>query len=614
MLLLISCTAEDPNDENVIYSKKYEAVLVLGEGVTEKDVVSVKIAYQKSTGRDIAVALADSEPSAREIIIGKTDRQLSLEAYELLGGAEIADGYYICSDEKSVAIAFDEALFGVDVCFNEAIRHFVSEHMQEERLKLSDGVVCFESFDMIERQRERDEEETLKLWELKEEQLAEKLGGEDADTAKSIISSLKDIRAVFAKDDELTAWLAGLYDPVSGGFYYSNSAKAAEGYLPDLESTAQALSLAEAMLSDRDETLTDLFGEERSKKLVSFVKKMQDPVSGYFYHPQWPAAEADKNQEGRQRDLISALYILDRFGASPTYDAPNGAKGDGIAAETAFADGIESSGESVAIPLAARNEGTYVPVQLASEAAFKEYLSTFGIKSDTAAACERIYSEIPLYLDVIDALKKEGKSYPLANVLHNFLYENQNKETGFWSTSSEISRADMETFLTVVKIYNAIETAIPRYDAVLSTMVSLLRFDGEIEDISAVSDTWMTLAAAVGNLTSYTYGKEIYLNSLKTSLASLYRSLDKALPRTAEILKSFAKGDGALLSTTPQYSASHAYGMPKAPAQTAEGDINAAFLAVNNIWISIFVVLDSGYVPIFTVSDRMIFKSTMEMR
>ena len=36
-------------------------------------------------------------------------------------------------------------------------------------------------------------------------------------------------------------WLAGLWEPEIGGFYYSNSGRDYEGFLPDIESTCQAL-------------------------------------------------------------------------------------------------------------------------------------------------------------------------------------------------------------------------------------------------------------------------------------------------------------------------------------------------------------------------------------
>ena len=50
------------------------------------------------------------------------------------------------------------------------------------------------------------------------------------------ITSLKELY-----DDRVIDFLAGLYDPVTGGIYYSYSAQQTEGYLPDVESTAQTL-------------------------------------------------------------------------------------------------------------------------------------------------------------------------------------------------------------------------------------------------------------------------------------------------------------------------------------------------------------------------------------
>jgi hypothetical protein len=38
-------------------------------------------------------------------------------------------------------------------------------------------------------------------------------------------------------------WLAGQYDPTSGGFYYARSSFADRQFPPDIESTAQALNI-----------------------------------------------------------------------------------------------------------------------------------------------------------------------------------------------------------------------------------------------------------------------------------------------------------------------------------------------------------------------------------
>ncbi|HRY53720.1 MAG TPA: hypothetical protein P5142_03785, partial [Spirochaetia bacterium] len=40
-------------------------------------------------------------------------------------------------------------------------------------------------------------------------------------------------------------WLAGQYDEASGGFFYARSSRLLPGFEPDIESSAQALSVLE---------------------------------------------------------------------------------------------------------------------------------------------------------------------------------------------------------------------------------------------------------------------------------------------------------------------------------------------------------------------------------
>jgi hypothetical protein len=65
------------------------------------------------------------------------------------------------------------------------------------------------------------------------------LGGDEL--AQSTLEEIIKFRS-FASD-ELIRWLANLYDPETGGFYYSNSGRNTIGYAPDIESTEQALNL-----------------------------------------------------------------------------------------------------------------------------------------------------------------------------------------------------------------------------------------------------------------------------------------------------------------------------------------------------------------------------------
>ena len=42
-------------------------------------------------------------------------------------------------------------------------------------------------------------------------------------------------------DEGMYLWMAALWEPEIGAFYFSNSGRDTEGYLPDIESTVQAM-------------------------------------------------------------------------------------------------------------------------------------------------------------------------------------------------------------------------------------------------------------------------------------------------------------------------------------------------------------------------------------
>ena len=116
-------------------------------------------------------------------------------------------------------------------------------------------------------------------------------------------------------------WWAGLYDPENGGFYYSNSGRDNEGFLPDMESTYQISSRIRDFVDNND--LRAFYGEEISNKIITFYQSKQDPEDGYFYHPQWTKAESRANVMRYTRDLDWAVYMLDALGAAPLYPTAN---------------------------------------------------------------------------------------------------------------------------------------------------------------------------------------------------------------------------------------------------------------------------------------------------
>ena len=65
------------------------------------------------------------------------------------------------------------------------------------------------------------------------------MGGDGEDFAAAV----KELYSLY--DEEVMYWYAGLFDAKIGGFYFANSARDAEGYLPDIEATQHCLGFFE---------------------------------------------------------------------------------------------------------------------------------------------------------------------------------------------------------------------------------------------------------------------------------------------------------------------------------------------------------------------------------
>ena len=99
-------------------------------------------------------------------------------------------------------------------------------------------------------------------------------------------NELKSLCDLFGEDNYV--WLASLWEPEIGGFYYSASGRDGKGFLPDVQSTAQALNFMETsgLLGGRGKLYQDVLPVEMKEKIKRFTLSLQSE-DGFFYHPQW---------------------------------------------------------------------------------------------------------------------------------------------------------------------------------------------------------------------------------------------------------------------------------------------------------------------------------------
>lgn len=178
-----------------------------------------------------------------------------------------------------------------------------------------------------------------------------------------------------------------LYDPATGGFYYSISSRDAEKMTPFAEGTRFVLE----SLLDGGLTLPDWYKE----KVSAWILPHQDPADGYFYEDLW-----GKNTAGprKDRDLTYSADILTRMcGVQPLYPLPQ--------------ERIRSKSGNASLP-----------EYLAGEREMRAYLDSldWSVKSIWGTG-QKLSSAVSL-------ITAAG----LYDFVHDYVKAKQNPDTGLW--------------------------------------------------------------------------------------------------------------------------------------------------------------------------------------
>ena len=282
------------------------------------DYEAIREAYQASPAETLLYMYGDTDeaPGDSELVIGETNRPITATAKAALE-AEIAKannddqiGYVFYCDGKSLAMYWDDQF-----TYKLAHAYLMTEIIEKGLDAFPEGAFKLETMDKSDAKKAQEaidrENDFAKVAELY---------GQDVSDA---LRSHYDLY-----DERFYIWISNLYDPGVGGFYYSNSGLATQGYLPDVESTQQAISFYQnaGMFRAYRLGVKDAIPTWMQEQMINFARELQDPEDGYFYHPQW-----GKNITASRlsRDLGWAITIVTQFdGGKIKWNAPNGRKGE----------------------------------------------------------------------------------------------------------------------------------------------------------------------------------------------------------------------------------------------------------------------------------------------
>lgn len=462
--------------------------------------------------------------------------------------------------------------------------------------------------DKIFIQREKDAELFRLRWQKLEADLTSEMGEA---RARGIVEALRELYSIYSPG--IVDWFAGLYDPQIGGFYFSNSARDNDGFLPDVESTRFSLG------SFRRLGITGQFGENIASalppsvknKIGAFIKGLQDP-NGYFYHPQWGKAETDAKPHRRGRDLTMATSALEWLGMKPTYDTPNGVKGDGL-----LADGTPSPLLSRGEVYNSSGEAIAADPMLKNKESFLEYLSGFEIDLDNPNSSYEIGSDFESQSGRIAARDREleaaGADYRFADILADWFAKYQDPETGIFCNPEHLDVRAINGVLKIASTYDRLGKPFPNAVNAFRSARDTIISDEEPNTVCWVLNPWYSLTIIMNNVARMS--KDSGDASAQKKIAELRDEMIRNYPdmirATAKKLVKFRKPDGSF--SYLQNRTSHiANDMPIAVYGTNEGDVDATNICCGGILGHIFAILNQEMIPFFGEADRLRFIAIIE--
>jgi len=521
--------------------------------------------------------IPETDPEgAHEVMVGRVNRSLSNLAYRklerLMEGTDGEAGFVIMSQGGSLAIAYDSP-YSLDASIS-----YLFANYPEKTLSLPDGVVHSERFNIItyvaDRRNEKREAEFVALREA--------LGEETA-------SAIENLYTLY--DEKLYIWIANLYDPDRGGFYFSNSGRDNQGFLPDIESTVQAINHLQSggMFREYAKSYVEAFPEEIKNQLLAFAKGLQDPEDGYFYHPQWGK---DIIAARRGRDLGWATSLITTLGSKPFYDAPDGTKGEkrvGEASAVAYLTGRLSSSVTAAVTslrssVVATSKSS-LPDYLQSLSAWADYIEMLNIPGDSYVAGNTLAAQH-------GQIALAGQEY--VDYLISYLDEHQHPHNGLWEMETNYNTVN--GLMKLASVYNYYKRTMPyAKEALESAMYVALLPEGDTH-VCSVYNPWVAMNIVLTSIKS-SEGSAAQANLRKTVLENATALVETTYNKISGYYVDGGfhyhrsmighSSQGALVSCNTEY----------------EADVNASAISSTGILSNMFSVFGVSSVRLYHSDD-----------
>ncbi len=403
--------------------------------------------------------------------------------------------------------------------------------------------------------------------------LKEHFDNRGADGA-AVVAAFKEVYSMYT--DAIPAWLAGLYDHKTGGFYYSNSARDNEPFLPDIESTNQALNLImnSGMISSFEQ-----LPKAMRDKMAEFVCSLLDPDDGYIYHPQWGKDIVDSR---RGRDLAWAVDMSRKLNFTLPYPTANDRLRALAEAKT------EEEKQSAA---------SLLPDHLTSKEKFIDYLESFDWINNSYYAG-----------NTVSAQGRQIMAAGLTDTCVEYLNKFQNPKNGYWSEKSDMHYG-INGFLKITSFYVDAGAPINMAELAADSTIALLASDEIGTTVCHLYNCYFALHNILRSLRKA--GDTETADRVAKKLLAVAPEAIRAARFKTEV---FRKGDGAFsyLRACSAFRSQQAW---VAIQDTPESDVNASVLCTSGLINNIYQAFDAMEVkvPLFEPDSFNIFLDNLRL-
>ena len=390
---------------------------------------------------------------------------------------------------------------------------------------------------------------------------------------EEIAGLVKELYAVY--DVRIVKWLASLYDPEIGAFYYSTPAKETDGYLPDIETTYFILEGIRSLGMYRKEggKFSDVTPKWLNVKVKAWLDSLQSPEDGYFYHPQWGKEVSILR---KSRDLTSALNTLEGLRETPKYPTP---------LVSAKKNGVDLSS---------------VPENFRSVEAFCAYLERYDLSKSSYQIGSEILSQLPEIEAYGTMLGCDLKALVI-----DWFNKYKRQDTGLWH--SVLDYTAVNGLHKISWVYNIVGAPISNPELCADSTFSVIMSDVAPSVVVDVYNPWHSVGELLKNV-------KLFAPERAEAFTSYIREkAPAAIRRTIEKIVEFKLPDGSI-SYSKGGCDFTSQGAPASPRDKRGSSVNGTFCGSSALTRSIYAALDLADIeaPIFTEDDLEIFLSELE--